>query len=269
MGPLRADAPAWCLAPFEPEGLLRWKSDNINRRSWVFAVNNSSIWQSFPLSVQYRQYYQGQSGYTMAMSWSISRLFLKTCFDLWVFKKCNAMWSRKFLICRLTRRDWSTGFWWAFRSSCSAFSYTSPKVLIHALMHISCHTSAAICNPWTQVLHALLRSCSHPHQQAALQLQLCLLHRRGSRNCSLSFLYTGVVHINILLPETCSISFFRELTSKEIIAFIFWRTDWCLGPEDSIPVPGVDRHECHACVCPWSTGNIGCVCEWMVLQVTR
>uniref|UniRef100_K3ZN21 Uncharacterized protein n=1 Tax=Setaria italica TaxID=4555 RepID=K3ZN21_SETIT len=23
MGPLRADAPAWCLAPFEPEGLLR------------------------------------------------------------------------------------------------------------------------------------------------------------------------------------------------------------------------------------------------------
>ena len=141
MGPLRADAPAWCLAPFEPEGLLRWKSDNINRRSWVFAVNNSSIWQSFPLSVQYRQYYQGQSGYITAMSWSISRLFLKTCFDLWVFKKCNAMWSRKFLICRLTRRDWSTGFWWAFRSSCSAFSYTSLKVLIHAyfLSYIGCH----------------------------------------------------------------------------------------------------------------------------------
>jgi len=91
MGPLRADAPAWCLAPFEPEGLLRWKSDNINRRSWVFAVNNSSNWQSFPLSVQYRQYYQGQSGYITAMSWSISRLFLITCFDLWVFMKCNVV----------------------------------------------------------------------------------------------------------------------------------------------------------------------------------
>lgn len=53
------------------------------------------------------------------------------------FSKRNAVCSRKLLICRLTRRDWSTGFWWAFHSLCSAFSYTSRRVFI---LHIYCQT---------------------------------------------------------------------------------------------------------------------------------
>lgn len=125
---------------------------------------------------------------------------------------------------------------------------------------------AAIYNPWTQIVHVLLCSCSHPNQQAALQLQLCLLHWRGGRNRSLSFLYTSMVYVSFSTRN-----FFKFMLKKQIniIASIFWRIDWCLGPEDSVPVPGVDWHERHACVCPGSTGNIGRVCEWMVLRVTR
>lgn len=70
---------------------------------------------------------------------------------------------------------------------------------------------AAIYNPWTQIVHVLLCSCSHPNQQAALQLQLCLLYWRGGRNRSLSFLYTSMVYVSFSTRN-----FFKFMLKKQI-----------------------------------------------------
>lgn len=88
-------------------------------------------------------------------------------------------------------------------------------------MHVYCETRGCglqfLDRDFTCV--SLLLCCSHPDQQAALQLQLCLLHRRRGRNCSLGFLYTGTACVYILdtKPLRCHVAEKQEIIIKKAL----------------------------------------------------
>lgn len=87
-------------------------------------------------------------------------------------------------------------------------------------MHVYCETRGCglqfLDRDFTCV--SLLLCCSHPDQQAALQLQLCLLHRRRGRNCSLGFLYTGTACLYILdtKPLRCHLAEKQEIKKQKL-----------------------------------------------------